>query len=649
MLHKFLVNATVIATLCFAGWTWYQHAWTFEDTFITYRVIDNFLNGYGLRWNVVERVQVFTHPLWLFLLTPIYYFTREVIVSTAAVSAICTLLSLIILLRSKVYRSTVAVSFVIILLCLTNTFPIYSSSGFENPLSHLIACAFFTTVLRTGVTSPSFKLPLLAALGILTRSDAALLYVPCLAANLLLVRGQLRRMTIAFAPLLAWELFRFIYFGSLLPNTALAKLPGGISKAVILQQGFSYVADQFNKDFIAAAFICISVWNFIVGICDTRKVSYRSKLSDSALLLNVGIVVYCLYIIWIGGDYLSHRFWSLPLLCSAITGLYWYESLRARTQPELTSRAVMIAWLLIIGVQYWAGILDKSQVTLIEDESKKNYFGSLRLKRYIASGFLFDHPWRKHGLALRDEAERRMSAPGGFLSMQANVGIMGYYAGPKVHIVDSYALTEPILARLPTEGTWRVGHFPRRVPPGYLRWLTHADSSDLPPPLKEYLENVAPVFRAPLLNSRRLRSLLLFSVGTFDSLLNSYIWTRSDELLTRVPLSKVSQPVLPGAPRDDWRNVEIFPDTFLDVEVNSVTTGNYIEISVDCDDSYLLELEAAGGISRLAIKSAGSCPGMTVVQLPLPEGLRGQMIRKIRIKPSGGDRFYKLGHLRFVN
>jgi hypothetical protein len=47
-------------------------AWVFDDAFITFRTIDNFVGGYGLRWNIAERVQTFTHRLWLMVLTPVY-------------------------------------------------------------------------------------------------------------------------------------------------------------------------------------------------------------------------------------------------------------------------------------------------------------------------------------------------------------------------------------------------------------------------------------------------------------------------------------------------------------------------------------------------------------------------------------------------
>ena len=40
-------------------------AWICDDAYIGFRVADNFAHGYGLTWNVAERVQVYTCPLWI--------------------------------------------------------------------------------------------------------------------------------------------------------------------------------------------------------------------------------------------------------------------------------------------------------------------------------------------------------------------------------------------------------------------------------------------------------------------------------------------------------------------------------------------------------------------------------------------------------
>ena len=44
-------------------------AWLDDDAYITFRTVDNVLHGYGLRWNVVDRVQAYTHPLWMMAMT----------------------------------------------------------------------------------------------------------------------------------------------------------------------------------------------------------------------------------------------------------------------------------------------------------------------------------------------------------------------------------------------------------------------------------------------------------------------------------------------------------------------------------------------------------------------------------------------------
>jgi arabinofuranosyltransferase len=47
------------------GWA---HRWVSEDAFIDFRVVHNLLAGHGPVFNVGERVEVYTDPLWVFIL-----------------------------------------------------------------------------------------------------------------------------------------------------------------------------------------------------------------------------------------------------------------------------------------------------------------------------------------------------------------------------------------------------------------------------------------------------------------------------------------------------------------------------------------------------------------------------------------------------
>ncbi len=64
-----LVSTVVIAGLsCLVVLVVLMYAWVSEDAFITLRYVNNMLHGFGPVFNVGERVQGYTHPLWFLLL-----------------------------------------------------------------------------------------------------------------------------------------------------------------------------------------------------------------------------------------------------------------------------------------------------------------------------------------------------------------------------------------------------------------------------------------------------------------------------------------------------------------------------------------------------------------------------------------------------
>src|SRR5688500_4896259 len=60
-----------------------------EDAYITFRVVDNFVNGEGLRWNLHERVQVYTNPLWMLVHIPAYALYRNIFFDTLIIALVC--------------------------------------------------------------------------------------------------------------------------------------------------------------------------------------------------------------------------------------------------------------------------------------------------------------------------------------------------------------------------------------------------------------------------------------------------------------------------------------------------------------------------------------------------------------------------------
>ena len=63
-------------------------AWLSDDAYITFRTVMNAIGGYGLRWNVADRVQTFTHPLWMFVMLASTFITREVYFTSLVLSIV---------------------------------------------------------------------------------------------------------------------------------------------------------------------------------------------------------------------------------------------------------------------------------------------------------------------------------------------------------------------------------------------------------------------------------------------------------------------------------------------------------------------------------------------------------------------------------
>src|SRR5437773_4317991 len=204
-------------------------AWINDDAYVSFRTIDNALHGFGLRWNVIQRVQTYTHPLWLLVMTAAAAVTGDVYYTAIAVTLILSLAA-VALIGLKLSPSAPAAALGFSALVLSRSFVEYSTSGLENPLSHLLLVVYLAMWIATPKDRPTprrvLALTLLASLCMVNRLDLGILIAPSLAV-VVMAKGARRRWTMVLAgllPLVAWELFAIIYYGFPVPNTAYAKL-----------------------------------------------------------------------------------------------------------------------------------------------------------------------------------------------------------------------------------------------------------------------------------------------------------------------------------------------------------------------------------------------------------------------------------------
>ncbi len=146
-----------------------RSAWLTEDAYITFRTVDHFINGFGLRWNIAERVQTYTNPLWMFFVAFGYLLTGEIFYTAIALSVATSLLAVFFFIR-HLAASLPAALLGTALLCSSKGFIDYSTSGLENPLSHLLLATFAWMYLRRpDLAAKLWPLSLLAALAACNR------------------------------------------------------------------------------------------------------------------------------------------------------------------------------------------------------------------------------------------------------------------------------------------------------------------------------------------------------------------------------------------------------------------------------------------------------------------------------------------------
>ncbi|HEX7879517.1 MAG TPA: hypothetical protein VF720_08910 [Candidatus Eisenbacteria bacterium] len=494
------------------------NAWVAEDAFITFRVVDNAVHGYGFRWNVDERVEVFTNPLWMLIHIPFHALWSNIFLLTIAISLVCTVLAVVIAARAiRGPHAFLAVTLLLPLL-LSKTFVEFSTSGLENPMSHLLAALVFWLLLRhrdAGGRFPWFWLTCVIALSGVNRLDTLLLYLP-LTAYLLVTRfrevpwGDVVAGTL---PLVAWKLFALFYYGFPFPNTAYAKLATGASRLSYVEQGAWYLLDWLRRDPVSLLVLLAAIV-LATGFLLRRRPRIPAP-ADAGLLasLAVGVLLYGLYVISVGGDFMAGRFWSLCLFVLVLA----VAAALPRDLPIRRLAGIALLLLMTAGLSRWTSPVEAFREGRfvrtwrnIDDE---------RLK--YAEGHAFYEPRRQHPFQWSMSMETNRPD----IIMWYAVGLNAYRCGSRTIVVDGLGLADPLLARMPPlpDRPFYVGHFLRGIPRDYMMARVLHSLDPLQPDLRNYYGKLKLIISGPLFDGERLATLVRFNMGEYDTMKEAYL------------------------------------------------------------------------------------------------------------------------------
>lgn len=436
-----------------------RSAWLADDFYISLRTVWNLHNGFGLEWNPGERVQVFTHPLWFLLLSATTGITGLYQLGTWATALACTA-GCVVIVRRTLGPERPVTAIALAALALSRGFVDFSTSGLENPLSHLLMAAYLAVLWREG--DPSRRVLHAGLLGgalLLNRLDHALLVVP-LSLPLLLEAHRARgfRALLALLPgaalVAAWLGFAWAYFGTPLPNSFAAKVGGTVPAADRAAQALVYFADALDRDPVGFAALLVGV----VAALRTR--------AAWGIALAAAILLHVAYLFRVGSDFMSMRFLTVPLLV-AVMG-----AARAGRDLRLPHLGPMVPLLIVMGAGAALPTFRSNAMDAVAFAETTKMYGNKDLGDERL-GFLREHSLaraNRHQLLdryLRPPAEESPRT----LRVTNGVGLPGFRAGRAGIVIDMLGVTDPFIAHLPViDGShWKPGHGIRYVRRDYIR------------------------------------------------------------------------------------------------------------------------------------------------------------------------------------
>jgi arabinofuranosyltransferase len=478
------------------------NAWLGDDIFISLRTAKNFVAGHGLVWNLDDRVQAFTHPLWeVFLIIIQWLFPSNVPLAVIWLGIITTLVAVVLFFRDVKSRWLTLLA--VVVLVSSKAFIDYSTSGLENPALYVLIILFADEYLGKQRT---FWLTLIAALAAITRLDALALILPAIAP---LVWKHWRQRAFwnevgkGAIPLVVWELFSLVYFGYFLPNTVYAKTLTYIPQPLMYQHGLNFFANSLDWDKITIPAILLS----LVLIDLTRK--------SRELWLAAGIVLYLLVVFHSGGDYMSGRFLAVPFFLSLYLAIRWLE--QPPKMPRFVLPALSAALLLFALVTPYSPVFHPliTQTGHTHDLDFNHGNGEIANEGavYCAETCLFNLSKIKYSFTYR---ELNQIQPRQKIGEFGSIGMVGYYGSPQLHIVDDLALADPLLSHLSADTYSRIGHFHRLVAPTYIASIQHHKNLIDEPCTRRLYGDILPVVTGPLFSFERFGKIIKLNSGFSD-------------------------------------------------------------------------------------------------------------------------------------
>jgi len=475
------------------------YRWVDEDAFINFRIVHNLLAGHGPVFNVGERVEVDSDPLWMFTLAAVHAVTPWVSIEwTSVVLGLACAAGGFLAggaaagrLAGRHDEGTVLPIGLLMVSVVAGVWE-FMTSGLEMSMVFLwLGGSYLLLVRCASRRRGAVPAGVVLGLGTLIRPELALVSAVFVVALVLVVAapgwgdgsGRVRRGAAVVASAAAlpvlYQLFRMAYYALLVPSTGLAKAAGSSwwSQGATYLWNFAAPYTLWLPLVLAAVLVGWRMATWWGGGDRTGVLLLATPLLAGAVDL--------LYVVEVGGDYMHARLLlpaffavSLPVFIGvralrgvlvvpvagialwSVVCLGWLRFVQPPPPAHLGLQTVFISnernsWITATGSAHPVTAADYRRAL-----SGVAGAALARAARAVPPGrqrmVVITDPFAPVSSAATEPA--RSPLPFRLAVDLPAIGVIGYLAGPDVYVYDEFSLANPIGSHTTVTHRARPGH-----------------------------------------------------------------------------------------------------------------------------------------------------------------------------------------------
>jgi len=413
-----------LAAICliFLGHALYYWDWVEDDAFISLRYAQNLVDGSGLVFNPGEPVEGYSNLVWVLYAALAIKMNLDPLLILKMTAILAGLLTLVLswravgILLPMAGMSALAAP---LYLALDPMLPRHATTGLETvPFAALVLAGFVASNKKlTSAGSAGFLL--LLVLLVFMRPEGLVFALLLLFWRHVgsdhgerlskVMWGELSALLVVTAAVLIWK---WSYYGNILPNTYFAKMTGE-GRAFV--EGFNY-----SLDFLRENGGAVLVGLFLANLF-SRKISRAFLLAAALVIIQTGVVIAA------GGDWMHFYRFFVPVLPVIATGgaAGLGIILKMNHQTRKWTLAVVLA-----GTLFAACV----NIYKVERATGREVMPHVKAGTYLTDGYRQTARW------IVD------NTPEGSSVALCDIGLVGYYS--ERPIVDMFGLIDPHISRL---------------------------------------------------------------------------------------------------------------------------------------------------------------------------------------------------------